>query len=304
MKQKFYGIVPPISTPVDEEERVDEKALRQLVDHCIEKGLHGLFVAGTNGECLAITQEERNRAIRIVLDQAAGRVPVMAGCMDTSTKRVIENIKAAEQMGIETVVVTPEFYSRHNTPEETLRHVEKISRATEADIFVYNIPPFTGYTIPADSVFRMAEFDHVVGYKDTSGQFGEFLRCLDHFKGTDFMLFQGMTQFAGVSLLLGADGCIPNIGPVVPEICLKVYEYAKARDIDKLMAYNSLLTQAQRSFNHAKYGIAACKAVQSARFGFMSGRMCDPSEQVTEEQLKKILAELDEVEVKRRALGF
>lgn len=73
-----------------------------------------------------------------------------------------------------------------------------------------------------------------MGYKDTSGQFGDFLRCLNHFRGTDFMLFQGMTQLAGVSLLMGADGFIPNISPVVPELCLKVYDYAKAGDIEKL----------------------------------------------------------------------
>jgi 4-hydroxy-tetrahydrodipicolinate synthase len=304
MKQKFYGIVPPISTPIDEQERVDEKALRALIDHCIEKGLHGIFVCGTNGECLALTQKERDRAIRIALDQTAGRVPVMAGCMDSSTERVIENVKAAEQMGCQTVVITPEFYSRHNTADETLRHIEKVADRTEADIFVYNIPPFTGYTIPADSVFKMAEFDHVVGYKDTSGQFGEFLRCLAHFEGTDFMLFQGMTQLAGVSMLLGADGCIPNISPVVPELCLKVYEYAKAKEIEKLMAYNTLLTEAQRSFNVAKYGIAACKAVQSELLGFMSGRMCAPSEPVTPEQKAKILEILRSVEEKRQALAF
>lgn len=304
MKQKFYGIVPPISTPIDEHEHVDEKALRKLVDHCIEKGLHGIFVCGTNGECCALTQKERDRAIRIALDEAAGRVPVMAGCMDTSTERVIENVKAAEQMGIQTVVITPEFYSRHNTADETVRHVEKVAERTEADIFVYNIPPFTGYTIPADSVFRMAEFDHVVGYKDTSGQFGEFLRCLDHFKGTDFMLFQGMTQLAGVSMLLGADGCIPNISPLVPELCLKVYQYAKEQDIDKLMVYNSLLTEAQRTFNKAKYGIAACKAAQSEMLGFLDERMCAPSEPVTPEQKAAIVAALREIEEKRKALAF
>ena len=302
MKQKFFGIVPPISTPVDENERVDEKALRLLVDRCIEKGLQGIFVAGTNGECLALRQEERNRAIKIALDEAAGRVPVMAGCMDTSSERVIDNIKAAEQMGIETVVVTPEFYARHNTADETIRHFEKVASRTEADIFIYNIPPFTGYTIPADSVFKIAEFDHIVGYKDTSGQFGEFMRCLEHFKGTDFMLFQGMTQYAGLSILLGADGCIPNIGPVVPELCLKVYEYAKKRDIDKMMAYNSLLLEAQRSLTIAKYGIAGCKAVESELFGFMSDRMCAPAEPVTADQRARITAAIKSVEERRMAL--
>lgn len=175
MKQKIYGVVPPISTPIDEHEHVDEKALRKLIDHCIDKGLHGIFVCGTNGECLGLTQAERNRAIKITLDQVAGRVPVLAGCMDTSTARVIDNIKAFEQMGGQTAVVTPEFYSRHSTPDETIRHFEQVAKHTEADIFIYNIPPFTGNTMSPKAVFEMATFDHIVGYKDTRGQFGDFL---------------------------------------------------------------------------------------------------------------------------------
>lgn len=303
MKQKIYGVVPPISTPIDEHEHVDEKALRKLIDHCIDKGLHGIFVCGTNGECLGLTQTERNRAIKITLDQVAGRVPVLAGCMDTSTARVIDNIKAFEQMGGQTAVVTPEFYSRHSTPDETIRHFEQVAKHTEADIFIYNIPPFTGNTISPKAVFEMATFDHIVGYKDTSGQFGDFLRCLNHFRGTDFMLFQGMTQLAGVSLLMGADGFIPNISPVVPELCLKVYDYAKAGDIEKLKVYCELLLEAQDSFSNAKYGIAACKAACSM-LGFMDQRMCQPSEPVTPEQKEKIRQALQRVEEKRQQLSF
>jgi len=143
----------------------------------------------------------------------------------------------------------------------------------------------------------------ILGYKDTSGQFGDFLRCLNHFRGTDFMLFQGMTQLAGVSLLMGADGFIPNISPVVPELCLKVYDYAKAGDIEKLKVYCELLLEAQDSFSNAKYGIAACKAACSM-LGFMDQRMCQPSEPVTPEQKEKIRQALQRVEEKRQQLSF
>ena len=130
-----------------------------------------------------------------------------------------------------------------------------------------------------------------------------FLRCLNHFRGTDFMLFQGMTQLAGVSLLMGADGFIPNISPVVPELCLKVYDYAKAGDIEKLKVYCELLLEAQDSFSNAKYGIAACKAACSM-LGFMDQRMCQPSEPVTSEQKEKIRQALQRVEEKRQQLNF
>ncbi len=108
------------------------------------------------------------------------------------------------------------------------------------------------------------------------------------------MLFQGMTQLAGVSLLMGADGFIPNISPVVPELCLKVYDYAKAGDIEKLKVYCELLLEAQDAFSNAKYGIAACKAACSM-LGFMDQRMCQPSEPVTPEQKEKIRQALREL---------
>lgn len=303
MKQKFFGVVPPIPTPIDDHERVDEKAMRKLVDHCIEKGVHGLFVCGTNGECMSLTQAERNRAIKIVLDQAQGRVPVMAGCMDTSTKRVIENIKEFEQMGGQSAVVTAEFYAKHSTPRETIRHFEEIAKATEADLFLYNIPSFVGTSFSADTVFQIAEIDHVVGYKDSSGTFGEFLRCLEHFAGTDFMLFQGVSQLAGASVLMGAAGYIPNIAPAVPEICVKVYEYAKKRDFEKLAVYSQLLTEAQRALLQATYAMAGCKAVCAEVLGF-DPRMCQPSEPVRRDQLDAILKVFRSVEERRKQLDF
>ncbi len=106
---KVKGIIPPIITPLNEKEEVDEGAFRKLLNHCYEVGIHGIFVAGTNGECMALTQKERNRAIQIPLDEVGEKMPVMAGVMDTSTKRVIENIKALEQMGGEIAVVNSGF---------------------------------------------------------------------------------------------------------------------------------------------------------------------------------------------------
>lgn len=126
---------------MDERERVDEKALRALIDHCIALGIHDIFVCGSNGESLALTQAERDRAIRITLEHTAGRVPVIAGCMDSSTQRVIENIKRFEDMGGQTAVLTPVFYTRHATQYESVRHFEEISKNTSADLMIYNIPP-------------------------------------------------------------------------------------------------------------------------------------------------------------------
>ena len=296
MKQKLFGVVPPIITPVDEYERVDEKGLRLLIDHCIDHGIHGIFVCGSNGECMALTQAERDRAIRIALDECAGRVPVIAGVMDSSTKRVIENVKRFEDMGGQTAVVTPVFYARHATQDETVRHFEDISAATEADLMIYNIPMFTGQNLTADTVIRISQIDRVTGVKDTSGSLPAFIRLLNHFKGTDFRVLQGSTSLAVPSMLMGADGYVPSLAPLFPKAHIMVYEYGKARDIDNAMKWGAILDEICKIYPMAKSQTASTKYAMST-LGFTDKRVIRPSEPITAEEMARIDAFIDKMRV-------
>ena len=292
MKQKLFGVVPPIITPVDEYERVDEKGLRLLIDHCIDHGIHGIFVCGSNGECMALTQEERDRAIRIALDECAGRVPVIAGVMDSSTKRVIENVKRFEDMGGQTAVVTPVFYARHATQDETVRHFEDISAATEADLMIYNIPMFTGQNLTADTIIRISQIDKVTGVKDTSGNLPAFIKLLNHFKGTDFRVLQGSTNLAVPSMIMGADGYVPSLAPLFPKAHIMVYEYGKARDIDNAMKWGAILDEICKIYPMAKSQTASTKYAMST-LGFTDKRVIRPSEPITAEEMARIDAFID-----------
>lgn len=294
MAKKIVGVIPPIVTPVDEDENVDEKGLRLLVRRCIETGIHGIFVAGSNGETMALTQQERNRAIRIVLDETREQVPVICGVMDASTKRVIENIKQLEQMGGKVAVVTPVFYARHATQDETIRHFEEIARHTEIDLMIYNIPPFTGQTLTPDAIFKIAEIDKVIGYKDTTGRFPDFLECLEHFEGTDFVLHQGATNLAAVSLLMGADGYIPSMAPLYPNPFIRLYEYGKKGDIEKTKFYDRIVGMTSSIWPMAKSQTASTKYALS-KLGF-SYRVIQPTEPITAEQMKAIDQKMAEIE--------
>ena len=296
MKQKLFGVVPPIITPVDEYERVDDKGLRLLIDHCIDHGIHGIFVCGSNGECMALTQAERDRAIRIALDECAGRVPVIAGVMDSSTKRVIENVKRFEDMGGQTAVVTPVFYARHATQDETVRHFEDISAATEADLMIYNIPMFTGQNLTADTVIRISQIDRVTGVKDTSGSLPAFIRLLNHFKGTDFRVLQGSTNLAVPSMLMGADGYVPSLAPLFPKAHIMVYEYGKARDIDNAMKWGAILDEICKIYPMAKSQTASTKYAMST-LGFTDKRVIRPTEPITAEEMARIDAFIDKMRV-------
>jgi 4-hydroxy-tetrahydrodipicolinate synthase len=294
MIKKYIGVIPPIVTPVDAYENVDEKGFRKLISHCIENGIHGIFVAGSNGECMALTQNERERAIAIAIDETGGRVPVMAGVMDSSTRRVIENVKRLEQMGDAAAVVTPVFYARHASQDETVRHFEEISRHTRADLMIYNIPPFTGQTLKAETIFKIAGIDKVVGYKDTSGSFPDFQKCLAHFKRTDFVLHQGATNLAAASMLLGADGYIPSMAPLFPEPHLWMYEYGKRGDIAQTMACNDIISMISAIWPMSKSQTASTKYALS-RLGFFDKRVIQPTEPILPEEERRIDAKIGEI---------
>jgi len=293
--KKYHGVVPPIMTPIDANEDVDEKGFRQLIEYNIQGGIHGLFVAGTNGDTMALTQRERNRAISIALEQVNGRIPVMAGVMDTSTRRVIENIHALEDMGGTCAVVTSVFYDRHTSQEETVRHFERILSETDVDLFIYNIPPFTGLRLNADTVIKIARLDkRVVGYKDSSGAFGEFLQVLAEFRETPFSVLQGLTAIAMPSILYGADGYVPGLAVAFPEIFVEAYDAAASGNIELTIQYDAILRKTSQLLKMTKNGTAATKYVASL-LGFTDKRVIAPQDFMSPEEEAMVRQGVEEV---------
>lgn len=302
MVKKYHGVISPIITPVHDDETVDETGFRGIIDYCLDRGLHGLFVAGTNGDTMALTQKERNRAIQIALDQVRGRVPVMCGVMDTSTKRVIENIKDLEQMGGTCAVITPVFYDRHTSQDETVRHFEEILKSTNIDLVLYNIPPFVGTRVDAATVIKIADLDRrVVAYKDSSGVFADFLQILSRYQNTDFCVLQGVTPHAITSLLLGADGFVPALSVCFPELFVSAYEAASARDFRRAMAYNDLIRESSQILSMTKNATAATKFAISLR-GYTNDRVIVPQDPILEREKAVIRDKVAEIDSKYQAL--
>lgn len=296
MDKKYHGIIPPIVSPVDSDENIDEHGFRALIEYCIEGGLHGLLVAGTNGETMQLTQKERNRAIKIAIDQVNGRIPVIAGVMDTSTKRVIENIKALEDMGGTCAAVTPIFYDRHTSQDETVRHFEKILKETKVDLFVYNIPPFTGIKLTPETVMTIADMDkRVVGYKDSAAAYTDFLKVVAKYKDTPFCVLSGATPQALSGILMGADGFVPALGPAFPELFVDAYEAAKSKDVDLTREYDQLIRESGKILGMTKNATAAAKYAISLR-GHIDKRVLMPQDMILPDEEIKIKNQVDKVD--------
>lgn len=297
MKPKFYGVIPPIVTPVDEKERVDESAFRALLDHCVTGGLHGILVAGTNGETMALTQKERTRAIQIAVDQVNGRVPVMGGCMDTSTRRVIENIKAAQDVGLTCAAVTPIFYDRHTSQDETIRHFERILKETDIpELIIYNIPPFVGVKLLPETVIAISKLDsRVIGCKDSSGDYSGFMQLMHTFNGTSFSTLNGATAQALSEVLQGASGFVPSLGPCFPELFADAYKTATSGDIALTWQYDALLRETSKILGMSKNATAAAKYAISLR-GLIHKRVMWPQDSTTPEDEARISAQVQKVD--------
>ena len=287
MKKEIYGIVVPIITPVDENENVAESEFRALLRHCVDNGIHGIFVAGSNGEAMALTQKERDNAIRIALDEVRGKAPVISGVMDTSTRRVIDNIHRLEDMSGEYAVITPVFYARHATQKETVRLFEEVAAKTTAKLLIYNIPLYTGEKLTPETIIEISKIDHVIGYKDTSGSMDDFIKCNNYFKNSDFCLLQGSMALSMPSMLLGADGCIPSMAPLFPELYVKLYEFCKAGDIERAKRCDELMRMNMSLWKYTKNQTTATKYAISLT-GLCNPRVISPTEPLLPEDAEMI----------------
>lgn len=303
MVKKYHGVIPPIITPIDKKERVDEEGFRVLIEHCVQGGLHGIFVAGTNGECMQLTQKERNRAIKIAIDQVNGRIPVVCGIMDSSTQRVIDNLMEVEEMGGTCGVITSIFYARHTSQSESIRHFERITKESNIDILIYNMPSMTNIAFTPQTEMTIGDMDHVMGYKDSAPNYGAFMQVLAKYKDTPFSCLQGVTPQAISALLMGADGFVPALAPLFPEMFVDAYEAGISGDVSKAWRYNEIIRESSKILGASKNMTAAAKYAIST-LGLTNKRVVWPQDGTLpeeEEKIKELIEVVKELYRKEKA---
>ncbi len=303
MEKKYSGIIVPAPTPILPDESVDEKAYRTLVDFLINNGVHGIFAAGTLGESLALTRSERDRAIRIAADQAKGRCKILAGVMDTSTRRVIENIKRIEDSGADAAVITPVFYDRHTSESEVVRLFEDVAKITDMDLILYNIPTFVVAKVTCPTVVEISKIPQVKAYKESTADFNETAKVLDALADNpDFAILEGTpVQYMGAAAL-GADGCVPSMASVYPKMFVEAYNATRTGDLALMKKFNHMILKAGKIYGAAKNGTAAVKYATSL-LGFMDPLIIRPQDGVSEEEAKKIKALKEECDIMVKEAG-
>jgi len=225
------GVVIPVITPVDSEERIDEAAFRKSLRRLIDAGVHAIFVGGSAGEGPLLTAIEWERMVTIAHDEVGGAVHLLGGAIDTSTRRVLEKIRILSQLGFPYTVVTPTYYITLRTPDEHLRLFgECVEHAGNTEIIAYNIPSCTGSAIPAETVIEMARRGWIRTMKESSGDFDYFRRLAVEGAEYGLRLLQGDEPHIATGLLAGAVGIVPVCANFEPATYIAAYEAGIAGD--------------------------------------------------------------------------
>lgn len=237
------GMIIPLLTPFHDDGTLDPEALRRLTRRLIAAGVHGLFPSGSTGEFFALSHQERCQVIEIVVDEAAGRVPVYAGTGAISTWESIALTKAAEQLGADAMAVITPFYISPSQ-DELYEHYAAIAANTSLPVVIYNNPARTGgVSLTAATLARLADIANIVGIKDSSGDLGLMAAYVTETPDR-LVVFQGRDDLYFPSLALGAVGGVAATGNVMPKLLVELYDAFQAGDWDRsrtLQAKVSLL---------------------------------------------------------------
>jgi len=241
------GIIVPLATPLHSDESVDEAGLRRLVQHVVRGGVHGVFVMGSTGEFAALADDERRRAVEVVVDEVKGKVPVLAGVGDSSTRRALLRVEQAQELGVDALVAILPYYHRVNNMEEAKEHFEAMAKAASLPIVIYNIPQRVGVSLTVEAIDDLREVPQVVGVKDSSEDFSRF-QALVRMGSAAFRVFQGSELQAAAGLLLGAHGAVPGMANLAPRLCVELYEAARDMRVEQVRELHRALSELNRIY--------------------------------------------------------
>ena len=242
---KYKGIICAMITPFDENQNINSQATSQLIDYLIEKGIYGLFILGTNGECHVLTDDEKVEFARIVINHTNNRVPVFVGTGGNSTREVIDLSKRMEAIGASALsIITPYFVTP--TQRELILHYKTIANSVNLPIIMYNMPGKTGINIEPESVRELSKINNIVGIKDSSGKLNNMKAYIEVTKNENFSVFSGSDSLILDSLKAGSQGAVAATANFLTEIDISIYENFMKGDLEEAQKAQSSIEELRR----------------------------------------------------------
>lgn len=287
--EKYQGIIPAFYACYDKDGKVSEQRTRALARHFVRKGVKGLYVCGSSGECIYLKVKERKKILETVMDEVGGELTVIAhvACNNTEDSRKLA--AHAESLGVDAIAAIPPIYF-HLPDHAVARYWNDISAAApNTDFIIYNIPQLAGAKLTVPLYLRMLENNKVIGVKNSS----ESTQDIQMFKdagGEGHVVMNGPDEQLVSGLAIGADGGIGGTYGVMPELYLAIFDAVKKGDIPRAR-------DIQNDACRIIYALCGCrgnmyaviKKVMELRDGLYLGGVRKPLTDITEDDMPKIL---------------
>jgi 4-hydroxy-tetrahydrodipicolinate synthase len=286
---ELSGVIVPIITPVDEEDRVDEASFRRAIRRLIGAGVQGLFVGGSGGEGPLLTFHEWQRMVEIAQDENRDAVALLGGVVDTSTQRIKERIKVLADIGYAWFVVTPTFYVPLKVSDEHLRLFSECAAAGRGmSMIAYNIPQFTNSEIPIEVVLDLCRRGLIKYCKESSSNLSYFKQMVAAGAPLGLKVFMGDELNMAAGWQAGACGIVPGSANVEPKTFIRQFRAAQQQDWaevarvqERILALRANLPLAGSNWIAGiKYGVSC--------MGIGSGRPVSPLQPLSDEQKRTV----------------
>lgn len=298
---KLKGVVPPVVTPDLPDHTVDVPSYERLINRMLDAGVNGLFFLGSTGEVAFSTDEHRDQIVREGIRIVDGRVPVLVGCIDTETDRVIEHAKHAKELGADGIVATAPFYALGGLTEIE-DHFRIIHSEVDLPIFAYDIPVCVHAKIPWKLALKLGEDGVIAGVKDSSGDDINFRYLVQENEkaGHPLSLLTGHEIVVDGAYLSGADGSVPGLANVIPEPYVQQYQAYQAGDWPRVKQLQDQINEVSHIFDVTKGvvgyagGVGAFKTALNLMGIFDHDTMPRPVKSLTgenREAIKKVLVD-------------
>lgn len=259
------GIIPPLVTPLKNNETLDVESLERLIEHLIAGGVHGLFILGTTGEEQSLSYQVRKQMIQESCRINRGRLPLLVCITDTSIVESIRLAQVAADCGADGVVSAPPYYFATGQPE-LAQFYEELVPQLPLPVFLYNMPSHVKVSFAPDTVRRIAQNPRVIGFKDSSANAVYFQSVMYKMKErSDFAMLVGPEEITGECVLLGGHGGINGGANMFPELYVGMYDAAKAHDIDRVLRLQQYIMQISTSiYTVGQHGSSYLKGLKCA----------------------------------------
>jgi 4-hydroxy-tetrahydrodipicolinate synthase len=293
METRFIrGVIPPLATPVDSEERVAEGPLRRVIEHVLAGGVHGILSLGSNGEFFGLDHEQQHRAVTITVDQVKGRVPVYRGIGAITTRECVQLAKLAEEEKADAVsVLAPMFLTPND--DELYAHFRAVAEATSLPVLVYNNPDRMRVNISPALIDRLADVSNIVGAKESSGDMTLTAEFIRRTRDRGFKVMAGRDTMILATLAYGGVGTVASTANIVPNLVVEIYDKFMAGDLAGALEAQYKLAPLRMAYNLGSFPVVTKDAMNL--LGLEVGAPIKPNTSCSEAgtaKLRKILQEL------------